>query len=134
MADGGIGKQVFIPDIVRACGVDFIRECDPYDMETFISCLKEADRYSRSPEGGIAVIISKHPCLLDRKAGHVQPVSTVRVTDDCIGCQECIDNFECPAIMYDPELERVRIDEILCIGCGVCRHVCPVGAITVESN
>ncbi|MEN6321677.1 MAG: indolepyruvate ferredoxin oxidoreductase subunit alpha [Syntrophaceae bacterium] len=131
-ADGGIGKQIFISEIVRACGVDFIRECDPYDMETFISYLKEADRHSRSPEGGIAVVIAKHPCLLDRKIGHVQPEYMVRITDDCIGCQECIDNFECPAIVYDRETKHVRIDEILCIGCGVCRSVCPVGAITVE--
>jgi indolepyruvate ferredoxin oxidoreductase alpha subunit len=134
MADGGIGKQVFIPEIVRACGVDFIRECDPYDMDTFISCLKEADHYSRTPEGGIAVVIAKHPCLLDRKAGHLQQAYTVHITDDCIGCQECIDNFECPAIVYESDKERVKIDEILCIGCGVCRHVCPVGAIAVEGK
>lgn len=133
-ADGGKGRPVLIPDLVRACGVDFIRECDPYDVDAFSSLLKEADRHRRSPEGGIAVIISKHPCVLDRGARSSQPVLAVSIAEDCTGCRECLEHFECPALLCDDAADRVRIDPNTCIGCGVCVHVCPVGAIVAEER
>ncbi len=67
-ATGEPGHPVFIPDLVRASGAGFIREADPYDLPAFMDLLKEADAYCRSPAGGVAVIIAKHPCLLDREA------------------------------------------------------------------
>jgi indolepyruvate ferredoxin oxidoreductase, alpha subunit len=45
----------------------------------------------------------------------------------CARCNNCIDNFGCPAI-YKKD-GRVFIDEVLCIGCGVCAQVCPNDAI-----
>jgi indolepyruvate ferredoxin oxidoreductase alpha subunit len=131
-ADGSRGKQIFIPDILKACGVDFIRECDPYDMDAMSSHLRDADRYCRSAEGGIAVIISKHPCLLDRSAREKQPVFALEISEDCTGCQECLNEFECPALIADEAAGRVVIDENACVGCGVCVHVCPMGAITAK--
>jgi indolepyruvate ferredoxin oxidoreductase alpha subunit len=53
----------------------------------------------------------------------------VTITDDCDGCRYCTTEFECPALLYDEERERVSIDGILCTGCGVCLHVCPLDAI-----
>ncbi|MDD5168043.1 MAG: thiamine pyrophosphate-dependent enzyme [Syntrophales bacterium] len=134
MAGGNMGQQVFIPDIVKACGVNFIRECDPYDQDAFVSHLKEADRYCRSGEGGIAVVISKHPCMLDRDARKKQLSYAMGVTEDCIGCGQCLEDFECPALISDEDSGRVMIDENGCVGCGVCVHVCPVGAITAEEK
>ncbi|MBN1380407.1 MAG: 4Fe-4S binding protein [Deltaproteobacteria bacterium] len=129
-ADGTPGKPVLIPDILKGCGVEFIRECDPYDMDDFSAHLRDADRYCRSVEGGIAVVISKHPCLLDRSIRDKQPVFEVEVTEDCTGCEECLNEFECPALLLDKAEGRVVIDENTCVGCGVCVSVCPMGAIT----
>jgi indolepyruvate ferredoxin oxidoreductase alpha subunit len=56
------------------------------------------------------------------------------ITDDCAGCRACIDTFECPAILFDEEDNRARIDQNRCIGCGVCVHVCPMGAIRAEEG
>ncbi|OPX37836.1 MAG: indolepyruvate ferredoxin oxidoreductase subunit alpha [Desulfobacteraceae bacterium 4484_190.3] len=134
MADGTRGTPVLIPDLVKACGVRFLKECDPYDLETFTSYLKEADQYCRSEDGGVAVIISKHPCVLDKEAMKAQPVYSMRITEDCTGCEYCLNNFECPALVSDSDGERVIIDQNICIGCGVCQHVCPVGAIIVEGG
>jgi indolepyruvate ferredoxin oxidoreductase alpha subunit len=43
-----------------------------------------------------------------------------------------VDRFECPALVFDEAANRVRIDEMLCTGCGVCVSVCPEGAIRQE--
>jgi len=131
MADGTPGNTVYIPELVRASGVRFLEECDPYDLDIFTSCLKEADRFCRSDEGGVAVIISKHPCIMDRKALEGQKRYRVEVTEECTGCRICIKRFECPSLIFDEEAGRVFVDQNSCIGCGVCEAVCPVGAIVV---
>ena len=132
MADGSPGTTVHIPDLVRGSGVAFLRECDPYELDEFMNHLKDADAYCRSDDGGVAVIISKHPCIMDRDARTEQPRYEVFITDACIGCKVCIEQFECPALEYDEETEKVRVNENICIGCGVCETVCPVDAIAVE--
>ncbi len=128
-AMGEKGQAVHIPDLVRACGVTFQKECDPYDIPAMDTLLQEADRYIRSPEGGVSVIIARHPCLLDREARKSQAVYEVEVTEYCIACRHCLDDFECPALMFDDPSGRVDIDQVRCVGCGVCLHVCPEGAI-----
>jgi len=45
----------------------------------------------------------------------------------CARCNNCIDNFGCPAIYVKEGL--VYIDELLCNGCGVCAQLCPNNAI-----
>jgi indolepyruvate ferredoxin oxidoreductase alpha subunit len=45
-----------------------------------------------------------------------------------------VERFECPALVFDEAANRVRIDGMLCNGCGVCVHVCPVGAIRPKSS
>ena len=72
-ATGEPGHPVFIPDLVRASGAGFIKEADPYDLPAFMELLRSADTYCRSPEGGVAVVIAKHPCLLDKEARKSQP-------------------------------------------------------------
>jgi NADPH-dependent glutamate synthase beta subunit-like oxidoreductase len=48
----------------------------------------------------------------------------------CANCNNCIDNFACPAIYL--EEGKVFINEELCNGCGVCAQLCPNNAITVK--
>jgi len=129
-AAGDMGHRVLIADLVRACGAGFLREADPYDLPAFMEHLKEADAYCRGPGGGVAVIIAKHPCLLDREARKSQTTYAMCVTEDCTGCLHCLEEFECPALSMDESDGRVVIDGVRCVGCGVCVHVCPAGAIT----
>ena len=128
-AAGEPGHPVAIPELVRACGVGFLKECDPYEVLNFTEVLKEADRYCRSEAGGPAVVIAQHACMLDRGARKSQAVYEMCVTD-CVGCRHCLDNFECPALTLDEATGQVSIDGLRCVGCGVCVHVCPAGAIT----
>jgi indolepyruvate ferredoxin oxidoreductase alpha subunit len=133
-ANGSPGSQVFIPDLVRASGVRYLREIDAYDVPAVKEALKEADAFIRSPEGSIAVLIAKHPCVVAKKPKEIQPVYAMSITDACIGCRICIDAFECPALRFDDEATRAEIDMNRCIGCGVCRYVCPAGAIVAEGG
>jgi indolepyruvate ferredoxin oxidoreductase alpha subunit len=126
---GEEGTRVEISDLVRACGVKFLEMCDPYEVHALQEVLREAHRFSRSAEGGVAVIIARHPCLLDRAARRDQVVWDMEVTEHCIACRHCLDDFECPALIFDEAGGRVEIDQVRCVGCGVCRHVCPEGAI-----
>ncbi len=131
-ADGSPGPKVLIPDLIRASGVKHLREVEAYDVEAVKAALKEADAFIRSPEGGVAVLIAKHPCIVDRRTRAGQTVYDMRITEACVGCRACIDEFECPAIRFNEAKEQAEIDMDRCIGCGVCRHACPAGAIVAE--
>lgn len=132
MADGSPGNTVYIPELVKASGVRYLKECDPYDLDLFKKTLTEADKFCRSEEGGVAVIIAKHLCIMDKQARKQQATYRMQVTDECTGCKVCIDRFECTALVFNEDTEKVKIDINTCIGCGVCGSVCPVKAITAE--
>ena len=128
-ADGSEGKPVSLERTVAGCGVDFIEVVDPYDLKKMNQVLKRAAEYVDEPEGGIAVVIARHPCLIAYREDAIPERKKVKITDDCAECNFCIDRFECPAIYHDQELGRTNIDSQICSGCGVCLSVCPKGAI-----
>ena len=79
------------------------------------------------------MVIAKHACMLDREARKSQAVYDMCVTD-CVGCLHCLENFECPALTLDEATDQVIIDGVRCVGCGVCVHVCPAGAIEAQAR
>jgi indolepyruvate ferredoxin oxidoreductase alpha subunit len=130
-ASGTESRPVFIRDLVRASGVSFLRIADSYNVETFSSLLREADRFCRSAEGGVAVIIASSPCVL-AESGPARTPQAVRITEECTGCRECIDMFECPALVWDEDATKAGISRAACNKCGVCLAVCPTNAIVAE--
>jgi indolepyruvate ferredoxin oxidoreductase alpha subunit len=131
-AMGEPATRVFIADLVRASGARFLQECDPYDLKAFASHLKDAEQYCRSEAGGVAVLIARHPCLLDKDTRKAQPAYEMCVTEDCTGCRHCLDDFECPGLALNEATDQVVIDGERCIGCGFCVYVCPAGSITAS--
>jgi indolepyruvate ferredoxin oxidoreductase alpha subunit len=129
LADGRQGKAVAIEDLVRASGVQHLAVIDPYQLEEMTRAIKEADQSTRSENGGVSVIIARHPCLMSPGAKKSQRSYCMEVTDDCVACEICFRDFECPAIAPDPQSGRARIDRNICSGCGVCAQVCPQEAI-----
>jgi indolepyruvate ferredoxin oxidoreductase alpha subunit len=128
-ASGESTQPVSIRDIVRASGVSFLREVDAYDVQAMTGILKDADRYCRSDGGGVAVVIVSSPCVLAVEAGTAQTVQAVQVTEDCTGCRECLDMFECPALVWNEDSGKVGVRQAACAHCGVCLAVCPTQAI-----
>ncbi len=127
-AGGEVLQAVDIEAAVRGCGVEYIREADPYRTDELIAVLKAAVAHSR--ETGPAVVISRYPCVLDKRQADARGEGAVpTITDECDGCGYCVQQFECPAICLDDDQSRAWIDEVLCSGCGVCLHVCPKASI-----
>ena len=129
LADGRQGKAVAIEDLVRASGVQHLAVIDPYQLDEMTRAIKEADRSARSENGGVSVIIARHPYLMSPDAKKMQKSYCMEVTQDCLACEICFRDFECPAIGPDPQSGMARIDRNLCSGCGVCAQVCPQEAI-----
>jgi indolepyruvate ferredoxin oxidoreductase alpha subunit len=132
-ADGSKGRTIPLERIIRGCGVDFVKHHDPYDVEGLIGLLKEAGEYTHSPEGGVAVIIAEHPCIIGYKSQATERI-TVTVTEACDGCGLCIKRFECPAFEPVPDEKKVTINQKLCAGCGVCLQICPRQALQKEEH
>jgi indolepyruvate ferredoxin oxidoreductase, alpha subunit len=120
------GNPVDIASIVKGCGVGFVKSADPLDLPGFTALLKEAVAFSH--EAGVAVVIAKSPCLVDRSAPRVKREQP-KVLESCTGCRICIDKFECPALVLDEARKKVAVDPMICSGCGVCLDVCPAKAI-----
>jgi indolepyruvate ferredoxin oxidoreductase alpha subunit len=128
-ADGSRGKAIPLEKVVAGCGVDFIEVIDPYDIKATTKLIKKANEYVNDPDGGIAVIIARHPCVIAYRDKAIPQPIKVTVTEDCEECNLCLDRFECPALYKDEELGRVAVNQALCTGCGVCLQICPKGAI-----
>jgi len=128
-ADGSRGKSVSLERAVSGCGVDFIEVADPYDIKAMTRVVKRALDHAGDPEGGVAVVIARHPCVIAYREAAIPSRKTVTVTDDCVECNLCLERFECPALYRDAALGRTAVNQTLCTGCGVCIAVCPKGAI-----
>ena len=128
-AEESEGKSIPLEELVRGCGINWMRTIDPYDVNNLINLLKEAREYTQKEDGGIAVIVARHPCLIKYPDVCQEKPVKVEITEECNGCMYCIDFFECPALQPDKEADLVRIDRTLCTDCGVCVQVCPRGAI-----
>jgi indolepyruvate ferredoxin oxidoreductase alpha subunit len=128
-ADGCEGRKIPLEDLIKGCGVKWVKTIDPYDIKGLIELLKDAREYTQNRYGGIAVIIARHPCIIQYADVRQENPVKVRITEECNGCMYCVDLFECPALKPDEEKDVIEIDRTLCVDCGVCVEVCPRGAI-----
>lgn len=123
------GAAVDIAGIVTGCGVRFCKSGDPLELASFTALIKEALAFSK--EDGVAVVIAKSPCLVDRSAPRAERKQP-EIRDNCTGCRVCTKAFECPALVFDEGSQQVVVDRMICTGCGVCLTVCPAGAIAYQ--
>ncbi len=128
-ADGSKGNTISLERLIAGCGVDFVEVIDPYDIKGMTALIKKAVQYVEGPEGGVAAIIARHPCVIAYRNQAITQKKRVRVTDDCVECNFCHERFECPALYKDEDLGRTAVDQALCVQCGVCLQICPKGAI-----
>ncbi|MFO8034463.1 MAG: thiamine pyrophosphate-dependent enzyme, partial [Candidatus Bipolaricaulota bacterium] len=123
---GHESKRVELEPLVRALGVEKVRTVDAFDMNQVKEGLEDCLAYE-----GPSVLITRGPCIhvsKDVKAAYWVD------SEQCIACGECF-KLGCPAIVKSEEAHpktgrpKSSIDPTLCVGCDMCRQVCPVGAI-----
>lgn len=109
--------EIDLKKLVESCGVKNVVEVDPYKI-------KEATEKIRKikDETGVKVIIFKKECIhitkVEREIYYVDK-------DTCKKCKLCLE-LGCPAINLINEEVKIGI---LCSGCGMCKEICPFGAI-----
>jgi indolepyruvate ferredoxin oxidoreductase alpha subunit len=66
-ANGHLGRALSLEGLVKGCGVKYLNVINPYDIKGFMRELRRAVTYTREPDGGVAVIISRHPCITHKR-------------------------------------------------------------------
>jgi indolepyruvate ferredoxin oxidoreductase alpha subunit len=66
-ADGHRGQALSLEELVHGCGVKYLKVINPYDIKAMIREVRKAYQYTRKPEGGMAVIIARYPCITNQK-------------------------------------------------------------------
>ena len=119
---GDEAPEISIRKLALACGVDYVRVINPFNLEQVVKTYKEA--FERDDT---AVIISKAPCTLIKGLTKKSPVNLVE--SNCNHCDKCVSELACPAI--SKVAGKIEIDKASCDGCGVCIQVCKYGALEV---
>lgn len=130
---GKPAKEVDLVKLCEAIGVDTIDVVNPLELKAVNEVL---DKHLELDEP--SVIITKWPCALKKfreeeiKEYKLDQRGVCKVdTDACKKCKKCT-KVGCPAISFSKET-GATIDPYMCVGCEVCKQVCPFDAIkTIE--
>lgn len=132
-ATGAPGTQVDVERLCRGLGLA-VTVVDPYDLAATQRVLYEA---VQDPSPGVKVLVFRRLCALvqGRRGGHPYRMRIDQAAcrgADC-GCNRfCSRVFRCPGLVFDHQRGVAAIDEVVCVGCGVCAQICPAGAILAE--
>ncbi|MBR2715457.1 MAG: indolepyruvate ferredoxin oxidoreductase subunit alpha [Ruminococcus sp.] len=116
---GDPAAKVDLEALCKALGINRVRVVDPYDLKACETAVKEELSVAEP-----SVIISRRPCVL-LKSVKTQPSLNVDA-DKCKSCKRCM-GLGCPAISMKDG--KAKIDNTLCVGCGVCKQLCAFDAI-----
>jgi indolepyruvate ferredoxin oxidoreductase alpha subunit len=122
-------KDINIEAVVRSIGFTNVVVINPNDL----TAVKKSLDWALSLDEP-SVIITRWPCVLKKLTNEDKTEFSNVFTDKCfvdkekcIGCKACI-RTGCPAISFNKDLKLSKIDST-CVGCEVCKQVCPVKAI-----
>ncbi len=131
-AMGKAAQPISIKNVVEAMGCK-VTVADPYNIEETTEVV-----YGLLKEPGLKVLILEQECatlaVRKQKKRKVWVDPELCRGDNC-GCGRfCSRVWGCPGNIWDYEAQKAAIDEVVCIGCGVCATLCPAGAIKVEGG
>ena len=115
---GDPAGKIDLEALCRAMGFHRVRVVDPYDLAACDQAVKE-ELAAAEP----SVIISRRPCALLKYVKHQPPLAVD--PEKCKSCKACM-KIGCPAISMKGG--KAKVDNTLCVGCGVCEQLCAFGA------
>ena len=124
-ATGEPAKVLRVEDVAKACGVEFIKTVDPFDLKATTAAIEEALKYD-----GFAIVVTRRLCTLQAQR-QKKFVGKRMVVDQskCTSCKLCV-SLGCPAVTF--KNNKGGVDPLLCNGCALCAQVCPTGALRAE--
>jgi len=135
-AQGEIADVVDFETLVRGCGIKHVKVINPNIKAEVVEALNWAYTLDEP-----SVIITQWPCVLKRKYndddkskfGEAFKTNCKVIEDKCIGCKLCL-KTGCPSLGFKKDEKKATINKNTCVGCGVCKGECPVGAIVKEER
>jgi indolepyruvate ferredoxin oxidoreductase alpha subunit len=133
-AMGETAPSVDIAKVCEAIGAK-VEIRDPFDLTETQETL---NRLMEDQEG-VKVLILRQICALSPekkgKKKYEMRVDEALCLGESCGCNRlCTRIFRCPGLVYDKEKKKARIDDVICVGCGVCSSLCPTDAIKREAK
>ncbi len=131
-AMGKASQPVSIQKVVEAIGCP-VTVADPFDIAGSTETV-----YKLIQQPGLKVLILKQECatlaVRKREKARVWVDQELCRGDEC-GCGRfCSRIWGCPGNIWDYQAGKAKIDEVVCVGCGVCTTLCPAGAIKMEGG
>jgi len=125
-AMGKTTEPISIAKVVEAIGCP-VTVADPFDITGTTEIV-----YKLLKQPGLKVLILKQECatlaIRKREKAKVWVDQDLCRGDEC-GCGRfCSRIWGCPGNIWDYEVGKAKIDEVVCVGCGVCVSLCPAGA------
>lgn len=130
-AMGKAAEPISIEKVVEAIGCP-VTVADPFDIKGTTQIV-----YDLIKQPGLKVLILKQECatLVRRSEKPRVWVDQDLCRGDECGCGRfCSRIWGCPGNIWDYEAGKAKIDEVVCVGCGVCASLCPAGAIKMEGG
>jgi indolepyruvate ferredoxin oxidoreductase alpha subunit len=137
LAINAMGEKVPSIDIAKVCEAvgAKVEIRDPFDLT---ETQKTLNRLMEDQEG-VKVLILRQICALSpekkgKKKYEMRVDESLCLGERC-GCNRlCTRIFRCSGLVYDQEKKKARIDDVICVGCGVCSLICPTDAIKREAK
>ncbi|MEW6067217.1 MAG: thiamine pyrophosphate-dependent enzyme [Nitrospirota bacterium] len=114
-------KKLLIEDVLRGCGVEYIRRVGAYDIKDI-----ENEVNKGLSMDGVTAIIVDGECIINKKKGGMFYIDKSK----CSLCGECL-SLGCEAIV---KTEDSCIIRNICNGCGLCIQICENEAIKKIHN
>ncbi len=117
------GEETYAIDLAELCkaiGVPSVKTIDAFDVKTLETEIKNSVL-----SDVLTVIIAKAPCALLK--GQKFPYICKPIESNCVKCGMCL-KIGCPALTKKED-GKIKIDQTMCNGCGLCKNYCKFNAI-----
>jgi indolepyruvate ferredoxin oxidoreductase alpha subunit len=125
---GAPSPIVDLEQMCRSVGVKHVRVADPWDLDATRAIIKE-EMEREEP----SVVITRGPCVLIKRDLGQRKTPLVIDADKCSGCKACL-RIGCPAIEWQADNNVAHVNELLCVGCGICDQLCKFDAFSIKDD